>query len=103
MGKDGKTAYERLKGKKAVSATLEFGEQVLYRVPLKQLANTVPRWLPGTFLGKRWESGGFVMATPTGDVITSRATQRVPLPERWKAEALTAIKGTPWDPNPGGV
>ena len=42
MGRDGKTAYERLKGKRCQALILEFGETVLYRIPSKTLANMEP-------------------------------------------------------------
>ena len=35
-GKDGRVAYERIKGKKPSVAGVEFGEKVLYRVGIGQ-------------------------------------------------------------------
>ena len=35
MGKDGKTAYERVKGKKVTVLGIELGEKLLYNVKIK--------------------------------------------------------------------
>eukprot|EP00973_Karenia_brevis_P057550 8004164-Karenia_brevis.AAC.1 len=54
IGHDGKTAFQRLHGKRANVTTTEFGEQVLYRLPKnktckKQALHTM--WRDGTYLG----------------------------------------------------
>ena len=53
-GVDGKTAYERLKGKPYQGEILEFGCQVHHRVPGKSQGGLLAaRWHTGVWLGKR--------------------------------------------------
>ena len=53
---DGRTAYERLFGKEIREEGLEFGEQIWWRKPRKQDTNVLldARWMPGTWLGRKW-------------------------------------------------
>ena len=55
VGKDGKTAYERCKGKKAKVLGLEFGEKLLFkwRPDKGKLQKMNPRWRHGLFVGLR--------------------------------------------------
>ena len=55
LGKDNKTAYERLMGKSCKEQVVEFGEKVYYKSGLTE--DLEPRWSTGTWLGKRWASG----------------------------------------------
>ena len=58
VGKDGKTAYERCKGKKATVLGIEFGEKLLYKVKFKdKLSKLESRWEKGIFVGVRRRSG----------------------------------------------
>ena len=62
VGADGKTGYERLKGKAASSPGLEFGERVHWRsnAPAKDRKNKLDsEWKDGVFLGHRSISGEF--------------------------------------------
>ena len=52
MGKDGRTAYERLRGKKFNSEVMEFGESVWYYIPgITGKKKMEERWNSGTWLG----------------------------------------------------
>ena len=59
VGKDGLTAYERLKGKKSKIVGLEFGERLHYR--RQKIGNRLAKldvvWDEGVFLGYRTTSG----------------------------------------------
>ena len=56
-GVDGKTAYERLKGKPNRGEIREFGCQVHHRVPRKTQGGLLAaRWHTGVWLGKRFAS-----------------------------------------------
>ena len=60
VGKDGKTPYERNKGKKATVMGIEFGEKLLYSYKRKSQAKADkinPRWEYGVFVGVRAWSG----------------------------------------------
>ena len=60
VGEDGKTSYERLKGKAASIPGLEFGERMLWRstAPAKDRKHKLDSvWKDGIFLGQRTVSG----------------------------------------------
>ena len=97
--KDGKTAYEKLKVKPCNEEIVEFGEYVHYRISNVDTGSLDARWGAGVWLGKRWRSTEHYVGTPQG-VVKSYAIQRKPLEERWDAEAIEAITGTPWNLTP---
>ena len=58
VGKDGKTNYERSKGKKASILGIEFGEKLLYKVKPKDKQEKInTRWEYGIFVGVRRKGG----------------------------------------------
>ena len=58
VGKDGKVAYDRAKGKKPTVLGIEFGEKLLYKVkPTAKLEKINSRWEFGIFVGARRRSG----------------------------------------------
>ena len=58
IGKDGKTAYERCKGKKATVLGIKFGERLLYKVkPQIKNEKINSRWGYGITIGVRRRSG----------------------------------------------
>ena len=105
VNKDGKTPYEKIKGKPCKEVKVEFGETILYKLPGRGPAGPAtaqPRWFTGTWLGKRRESGEHWVALPNGDVIKARAITRRSLDSRWMVSTARFVKGTPWEPKPGG-
>ena len=97
VGKDGKTAWERSRGKKGVVMAVEFGERVLWRVkPAGRMAKLNPRWEYGVFVGVRPESGEVLVATKEG-LQTVRAVRRLPMSERWSANNSDYIRHLPGD------
>ena len=69
VGKDGKTSYERAKGKAATVMGLEFGEKVLWKTKDQAKMNKVnARWQYGIFVGARARSGELWIATLQGGV-----------------------------------
>ena len=57
VGKDGKTAYERYKGKKATVLGIHFGEKILYKTRTQAKQNKLrPRWEYGIFVGVKTSS-----------------------------------------------
>ena len=100
VGEDGKTPYERIKGKKHHGEFCEFGSQVMHKVPVKPQGGLMaPRWLPGTWLGKRWNSDEHLVAMSDGKVVRSRGVRTRPLEESWSVEPISGIRGSPWDPS----
>jgi hypothetical protein len=65
VGKDGKTPYERARGKKATVLAVEFGEKLLYKVRQEnsKMAKIRERWDYGIFVGVRRRSGEIWVAT----------------------------------------
>ena len=98
VGKDGRTAFERLKGKPMRKELVEFGEQVLYKkVMHKHLGKLTAKWGMGTFLGVREDSLEYLVGTDEG-VLKARSIHREPEAARWNAEAVLGICGVPWRP-----
>ena len=60
VGQDGKTAYERTKGKAASVLGIEFGEKLLWKKKAGQKMDKVnSKWEYGIFAGVRPKSGEF--------------------------------------------
>eukprot|EP00974_Lingulodinium_polyedra_P088317 8562742-Lingulodinium_polyedra.AAC.1 len=62
VGKDGKTSYERCKGKRAKTLGIEFGEAVLWRrKPVGTAAGKLTcLWEDGVFLGVKGRTGEII-------------------------------------------
>ena len=98
VGHDGKTAYERLKGKRATTLAIEFGEKVLWKMTAHQggaLGKLSSTWRVGVYLGVRGKSGELVVADRTG-VWRTRTAQRKPFDERWDPKVADEINHFPW-------
>ena len=109
VGKDGKTAYERSRGKTAKVNGIEFGEKVLFRKsPIgNRLAKFSSLWDDGVYLGVRSVSAEMIVGTEKG-IWRTRTVQRRPFSERWSAENANLVGGAPWnlskdDPEADGV
>ena len=100
VGADGRTAYERLKGKRASVPGLQFGERVLWKSnvqPYKRKHKMDSDWSEGVFLGQRSVSGEYLVGSPSG-VYRPRTVRRVPLEQRW-VDNLSMICCVPWKHN----
>ena len=85
VGADGKTAYERLKGKKASLPGLQFGERVLWKtnvVPKDRKHKMDSNWQDGVYLGQGTVSGEYLVGAKEG-VFRPRTVQKVPVEKRW--------------------
>ena len=83
VGKDGRTAYERLKGKRAKIQGLEFGEGVLWKRKREggPLGKLTCMWGDGVFLGVKGSIGEMIVGDSKGVWVT-RTVRRKPLEER---------------------
>ena len=64
QGKDGKVAYERIKGKKPTILGIEFGEKVLFKIKAGQKMEKInARWDFGIFVGVKRKSNELIIAT----------------------------------------
>ena len=101
VSSDGKTSYERVKGKPAQVIGVEFGEKVLWKFPVHGLDQKMQkinaRWGYGFFLGVRSTSGELIVADQeTKSIKYTRKVRRVPLKERWSSDNLQWVATVPW-------
>ena len=101
VGEDGKTAYERHRGKKFRKEVLEFGEGVMGMIPGEPKSmERRERWIEGIWLGVHEESGEVYLGTEEG-IVKVRTVKRFAKEEdRWKRDRLDKMKGTPWETMP---
>ena len=102
VDEDGKTAMQKIKGRKVNVPMIPFGEAVLFKLP------KVPR-MPGDFndrfeigvwVGCTVRSGEHLVATQ-GGVFKASSVLRRAQDKRWSSELIKAVKGTPKEPVPG--
>lgn len=97
VGRDGRTSYERLKGKNAKTVGLEFGEGLLFKIKEKNegVGKLAVRWRDGVFLGVRGVSGEIIVGTREA-VCRTRTVRRKPFETRWDPENSSMVGGVPW-------
>ena len=94
VGEDGKTAYERMKGKPYLGDVVEFGEKIHHRLRKKGDKMDV-RWDEGFYLGKMWRTGEAIVGTEKG-IRKAASIKRVGGHRRWDGEGLNKVQGVPW-------
>jgi hypothetical protein len=99
VGRDRKTALERLLGEPCREEIFEFGERICYKVRKGQAGKLSPTWGPGIWLGKRWATHEHYVSTDAR-VIKCRAVHRRPNQDKWSGDEITKVKGLSWDMNP---
>ena len=98
VGHDGKTAYVRMKGKRATVLGIEFGETIMWKQkPVGVSRKLETQWQFGVFIGVRRSSGELVVADQLHGVKCARTIRRVPLQSRWVVGYLEWVKFTPWN------
>ena len=100
VGRDGKTAYERLKIKPAKMMGIEFGEGVHFKKKKvdkqkNELAKMSIKWDDGIFLGVRALSGEMIVGIGDG-VWKTRTVERKDVGERWSVRNAELVGGVPW-------
>ena len=96
---DGKTAYERLRGKSAKVLGVEFGETVMWkRRPIGgPLGKLSIMWDEGVFLGIKGTTSEIIIGAGRSTYRT-RSIKRKPVEERWNWENIRGgVFGNPWD------
>ena len=101
-GEDGKTALQRIKGRKVSAPMIPFGETVLFKLPKvpKMPGDFKDRFETGTWVGCTVRSGEHLVATPGGVFKVSSVIRRAE-DKRWSSDRLTEIRGSPKEPIPG--
>jgi hypothetical protein len=104
VGHDGKTAYQRLKGKRVSMPGLEFGEGVLWKPDNRTgaLGKLSSSWKAGVYVGVRSKSGEFIIADREG-IWKARSVRRRPVDERWDAGNLGLVRNFPWKTQEGAA
>ena len=99
VSSDGKTAFERVKGKKHHGEMVEFATPILHRVAGKVHGGVMAeRWLDGLWLGKCFETGEHIVSMTEGQVVRARAIKEKPTNTELTKEMLDTVKGLPWMP-----
>ena len=95
---DGKTAFERLKGKKHRGEVLPFCAPVMLRVSGRVQGGVMAeRWFEGIWLGKRFHTEEHLVARAVdGVVVRTRSVQQ--MPSVVTMELLNQVVGLPWTP-----
>ena len=97
VGKDGNTAWERIKGRKCHESAIEFGRKILHRIPGDLAGGLMqPCFHTGEFLGRRLETTEILVSMSDGGVVKARDFKEVPDADAWSADALKAVQGLPW-------
>ena len=98
VGQDGRTAWERVRGKKYRGEVLEFGRRVHHRFPGKPAGGVMDRrWGYGIWLGKRACSDEHIIAHEDGTIVRTSSVAVLPLSESWKSEIVMNLNATPWN------
>ena len=98
ISKDGKTSYERLKGKRGYIPGVEFGEKILYKKAAGQSGAQAlsSLWAEGIFLGLRPASGEYIVGN-SEEVTRARTLRRRPEEIRWNIDGRFAVRAVPWN------
>ena len=101
VGRDGKTAFERNAGRRAVHPLAQFGERVWW-MPLqpsnRRLGPLDSRFEQGRYLGPMDGSITVLVGTASG-VVKARTIKRLPPGERWTVSLLDEAQGSEVTPN----
>ena len=92
-GRDGRTPFEILHGKKRTAEFVLFGEKVLARpISSEPLNRMNPRYKFGVWLGVRSNSAECFVGTADG-VLRAREVRRIEQQDRWDNEAINNVIG----------
>ena len=84
-GRDGRTPYQRQKGRPCELEVVPFGEKVMYRLPevaSERHQALEERWAKGIWLGHARHSPEILVGTP-GGIVKSWAIRRLPGDQQW--------------------
>lgn len=101
VGLDGRTGYERRRGRACTIPTVCFGEKVWFKESKDKEAKAKfhSQWRHGIWLGHTRASSEAWIGTSAG-VVRTYNVKRLPKDERWDCEMVKNMKGTPQKPNP---
>ena len=98
-GRDGRTPYQRQRGRKCDVEVIPFGETVLYRLP--EVANERHQaleemWSKGVWHGHARHTPEAIIATETPPPPPP-AVRRQPWGQQWDGNRIRAVRGSPTD------
>ncbi len=99
-GADGRTPWERVRGRVYGQRLYHFGEKVHWKLPEKgprarPRGNADEKWQPGIYLGNEYEASSYIVSL--GEVtVSSNAVMRYPDVERWSRDGVQAVAAFPW-------
>ena len=97
VGRDGKTAYERLKGKSAKVQGMAFAEGILWK--RKRAGGPLTcMWEDGVYVGVKATTAEVIVGNRNGVWLT-RTVRRKPAKERWDRSNLEMVVAVPWRKN----
>ena len=102
-GDDGLSPHERLHGEKCLAPPVPSGEAALYlqmETVRRDKGDTAKKF--GVWLGAIARTQEVLIGTAHG-VIKCKAVSRLVDDERWDAQRVFNMKGTPWEPVPGNI
>ena len=101
VGKDGRTAQERKRGRRCRTPVASFGEVVWYKSmdKARDKHKIEAKWEKGVWLGTAREANGMIIGTKDG-VTRCYAIKRMTEEDRWNAEEIAGMQGTPQQPTP---
>ena len=100
VGRDGKTAYERLKGKSAKVQGMAFAEGMWWKRKRAggPLGKLTCMWKDGIYLGVKATTAEIIVGNRNGVCLT-RTVRRKPAKERWDRSSLEMVVAVPWRKN----
>ena len=102
VGKDGKTAFERRRGRRCDIPTEILGEKVWYRelsTKTERKDKLETQWKEGLWLGHSRNSNEIYIGT-RGGVVRAWAIRKKPEQEQWDGKLIKEMAGTPARPDP---
>ena len=96
--KDGKTAYERRKGKKYRRKLPRFSEKIMYMLPGKKRQKMDDRYHYGIYLGVDKRANEYYVADENGDVIRPSSIKRLSHSQQSDPDMINKLRGVPWRP-----
>ena len=102
VGQDGRTGFERRRGRMCRILVIPFAEYVWYRQIRKgktQEDKLESEMKEGVWLGHARNSNEVLIGTEHG-VVRAYDVRRMPEGQRWNGEAINRMKGTPQQPDP---
>ena len=97
-GHDGRTAYQRIRGKPFRTTLLTFGEQCRCKLRSQEpfsASGDGRRFHVGTYVGVDRRTGQYMIHVGDG-IQYARTVMRLPGPNKWEKDRLAEIKATPW-------